>query len=133
MLLHSGRAVNWRHAQPLAPFGEGVVDLGWGEFGFPLDSFTLTLTLTPWSEFPIVPSYPHYPQGGAVAQRGRCFTKCGALYIADGYNQLYTPSAWAGRDAQPLAPFGERIVHLWCRGLARELLYKVRSFVYSLV
>jgi len=51
------------------------------QFGFPVDSFTPTLTLThesrsspsspstfiyvvPWSEFPIVPSYSHYPQSG---------------------------------------------------------------------
>ena len=36
------------------------------EFGFPLDSFTLTLPLThegPWSELPIVLSYPHQTEG----------------------------------------------------------------------
>ena len=39
-----------------------------GCFGLPVDSFTLPHRplppsyVVPWSEFPIVPSYPHYPQ-----------------------------------------------------------------------
>ena len=52
---------------------------------------------------------------------------------------LHGGGAIDGRDAQPLAPFDERIVYLWWglqirwRGCssARELLYKVRRAVYT--